>query len=61
MYTNPRRINRNAKLGQIEVMQVFVAQSVSHVALGDAERAGEYAAKAWHAMRLAGTAANRTR
>lgn len=57
MYTNSRRINRNAKLGQLEAMHVFTAQAVSAVAKGDEYGAGMYAAKAWHTLRLAGTEA----
>lgn len=57
MYTNPRRINRNAKLGQIEAMHVFTFRAVTAVAKGDEYGAGMYATKAWHAMNLAGTEA----
>lgn len=57
MYTNPRRITRNAKLGQIEAMHFLVSQCQKAIDKGDEYGAGMYAAKAWHAMNLAGTEA----
>lgn len=58
MYTNPRRINRNAKLGQLEAVQTFSAMAIECVRKGaDGDAAGLFAAKAWHAMTLAGTEA----
>ncbi len=55
MYANPRRINRNAKLGQLEVMMAFTAATIKCVAAGDDIGAGMYASKSWHAAKLAGT------
>lgn len=57
MYTNPRRINRNAKLGQLEAMHYYVSEARKEIAEGAADSAGDYVKRAWHAMKLAGTEA----